>query len=272
MDQITVVYDAFGDVPGLVRDWGLALFLEVGGRRILFDTGNDSDVFARNVRALGIDLADLDAVVISHRHGDHTSGLRHLLESNPDVPIHVPAELFGVFGSVLPDDFSPQVEDLPRRMRYFGGEPPIARPTGTPWPGANFVPTDRASEILPGVVVVPTVSARPGTRELRELALVLSTDRGAVVVVGCSHPGIEEVLDACSAVRPELDLRLVVGGLHLVRSPGEEVTRVARSLHDRWRPDRIAPGHCTGEPAFAELKALFGERYEYAGLGAVLPV
>ena len=71
--RVTILYDAFGGRPGLIRDWGFAALVEYGGKRILFDTGNNAEIFARNVRALGVDLRRLDFAVISHRHGDHTS-------------------------------------------------------------------------------------------------------------------------------------------------------------------------------------------------------
>ncbi len=80
-NRVTILYDAFGNRPGLTRDWGFAALVEYGGKRILFDTGNNADVFARNVRALGVDLRRLDFVVVSHRHGDHTAGLNYLLRS-----------------------------------------------------------------------------------------------------------------------------------------------------------------------------------------------
>ena len=72
--EITVLYDAFGKSPAMRKDWEFSVFIEYGGKRILFDTGNNADIFAQNVRAKGVDLTKLDFVVISHRHGDHTSG------------------------------------------------------------------------------------------------------------------------------------------------------------------------------------------------------
>ena len=76
--RITVIYDAFGAPSSLIRDWGFAALVEYGGKRILFDTGNDATFFEQNVKQLGVDLARLDAVVISHRHGDPTTGLSYL--------------------------------------------------------------------------------------------------------------------------------------------------------------------------------------------------
>jgi len=90
--RITVLYDAFGAPSALERDWGFAALVEYGGRRILFDTGNDAAIFERNVKAIGADLTKLDAVLISHRHGDYTTGLGYLLEVNPGVRIFAPQE------------------------------------------------------------------------------------------------------------------------------------------------------------------------------------
>ena len=82
-NRITVLHDAFGSRSGLIKDWGFAALVEFEGRRILFDTGNGSPTFAANTDAAGVDLRTLDLVVISHRHGDHTSGLDHVLHVNP---------------------------------------------------------------------------------------------------------------------------------------------------------------------------------------------
>jgi 7,8-dihydropterin-6-yl-methyl-4-(beta-D-ribofuranosyl)aminobenzene 5'-phosphate synthase len=87
------------------KDWGFSAFIEYGGKRILFDTGNKADIFAHNVEAKGIDLKQLDFAVVSHRHGDHTSVLNHLLKVNPGVKIYAPQENFGVFGATLPGTF-----------------------------------------------------------------------------------------------------------------------------------------------------------------------
>lgn len=69
--QITVLYDAFGKPSAMQKDWGYAALIEYGGKRILFDTGNNGDILAQNAKAKGIDLSKLDFVVMSHRHGDH---------------------------------------------------------------------------------------------------------------------------------------------------------------------------------------------------------
>src|SRR5713226_4534596 len=73
--QITVLYDAFGKSSAMQKDWGYAALIEYGGKRILFDTGNNSDILAQNAKAKDVDLSKLDFVVMSHRHGDHMGGL-----------------------------------------------------------------------------------------------------------------------------------------------------------------------------------------------------
>jgi 7,8-dihydropterin-6-yl-methyl-4-(beta-D-ribofuranosyl)aminobenzene 5'-phosphate synthase len=264
--RATILYDAFGNSGHLKKDWGFAVLIEYSGKKMLFDTGNDARIFAANAHAVDVDLKDLDFVVISHRHGDHTSGLNHLLKVNPKVKIYAPAETFGVFGSTLPKGFYKSVNTLPDNMRYFNGAEPNAFSSGSPWPEANFAWVDSPMEIAPGFFLIPTVSKVTGTLELRELSLAIDTPNGLALVVGCSHPGVEEILSAASAVNSHINLLL--GGLHLVKTPDPEIERLANALHNEWKIDRIAPGHCTGEPAFAKLKQVFGDSYVYAGLGS----
>jgi 7,8-dihydropterin-6-yl-methyl-4-(beta-D-ribofuranosyl)aminobenzene 5'-phosphate synthase len=153
-------------------------------------------------------------------------------------------------------------------MRYFDGAEPAPLASGSPWPGANFEPIDAQTEVAPGVFLVPTISRNPGTLEMRELTLALKTPHGLALVVGCSHSGIEEILRASSSIDPRV--HLVIGGLHLVKAPNDEIDRLAHALHDEWKLDRIAPGHCTGEPAFAKLAEVFGQAYQYAGVGSIV--
>jgi 7,8-dihydropterin-6-yl-methyl-4-(beta-D-ribofuranosyl)aminobenzene 5'-phosphate synthase len=268
-NRITILYDAFGKNPALEKDWGFSALVEYDGRRILFDTGNNAEIFQRNVETLGVDLTRLDFVVISHRHADHISGISYVLKQNPRVKIYTPKEPFGLFGGSFPSDFYKHVETLPGEMRYFGGTPKDFR-SGTPWPEANFIPVDTVTELAPGISVVPTISNVPGTLELRELTLSIRTPKGQILVDGCSHAGIEKILEATSAL--DAHIYEVFGGLHLVKTPYEEIQRISVALHDKWKVERIAPGHCTGEPAFAALQKVYGPNYIYAGLGTVIPL
>jgi len=135
-------------------------------------------------------------------------------------------------------------------------------------PGANFQLVDKNTEIAPNIHLVTLVSDKPGTLELRELSLVINTSEGLVIVVGCSHPGIDKIVETATALNPHV--HIIIGGFHLVVAPDPDIERVVTALHDRFKVEYVAPGHCTGEPAFTALKKAFGDHYIYAGLGTTL--
>jgi len=266
--QITVLYDAFGKDSVMQKDWGYAAFVEYGGKRILFDTGNNPDTLARNAKAKGIDFSKLDFIVMSHRHGDHMGGLSYVLSVNPSVLIYAPKESFGVYGSDLPSTFYRKDPSLASEQRYYDGSPPEILRFGSAWPGANFRLVDKNTEIARNIHLITLVSDKPGTLELRELSLVINTSEGLVIVVGCSHPGIEKIVESATAINARV--HFIVGGFHLVVAPDTDIERIVTALHDRFSVEYVAPGHCTGEPAFAALRKAFGDHYIYAGLGTTL--
>jgi 7,8-dihydropterin-6-yl-methyl-4-(beta-D-ribofuranosyl)aminobenzene 5'-phosphate synthase len=150
-------------------------------------------------------------------------------------------------------------------MQYYDGKPPETIRHGTPWPEAEFVWIKETTEVSANVWLVSVVSDVPGTREMRELSLALRTGLGLVLVAGCAHPGIENILAASRAIQERV--YCIFGGLHLVLTKEPEVRRIAKALRDEWRVERIAPGHCTGEPGFLALSETFRDQYVYAGLG-----
>jgi 7,8-dihydropterin-6-yl-methyl-4-(beta-D-ribofuranosyl)aminobenzene 5'-phosphate synthase len=266
--QITVLYDAFGKSSTLQKDWGYSALIEYGGKRILFDTGNNPEILAHNATAKGVDLSTLDFVVMSHRHGDHMGGLAQVLKVNPKVKIYAPKEGFGVYGADLPSTFYRREPSLSADQRYYDGAPPEMMRFGSAWPGANFQLIDKNTEVASGIHLVTLVSDKPGTLELRELSLAIDTPEGMVIVVGCSHPGLDRIVEAASAVNPHI--HLIAGGFHLVVASDGDIAKIIQSLHDSYKIDYVAPGHCTGEPAFAGLHKAFGDHYLYAGLGTTL--
>jgi 7,8-dihydropterin-6-yl-methyl-4-(beta-D-ribofuranosyl)aminobenzene 5'-phosphate synthase len=268
--QITILYDAFGSDAAMKKDWGFSALVEVSGKRILFDTGNDPDIFAANIKAKNIDLTSIDFVVLSHRHSDHMAGLSHVLSVNPTIKIYAPREGFGIYGSSLPSSFYRKDESLPAEMRYYDGKPPEVMKFGTAWQRANIEPIDKTTEIAPGITLIALVSDAPGTKELKELSLAVNTADGIVLVVGCAHPGIEKIVEAAATVNPRI--RLITGGFHLVVASDEIIARAVAALKDTFKVENIAPGHCTGEPTFAALKQAYGDRYLYAGVGTSLPL
>jgi len=250
------------------KDWGFAALIEYGGKRILFDTGDNPDVLAHNTKAKDVDLSKLDFAILSHRHGDHMGGMEYLLSVNPRVRIYAPKENFGVYGFSLPGSFYRRDESLALEQRYYDGAPPSVMKFGSAWPRANFELIEKTIEIAPGIHLIALVSDKPTTLELRELSLAIDTPDGIVLVVGCSHPGIDKIVEAAASI--DQRVHLIVGGLHLVVARDEEIDKIVSTLHDKWGVEYVAPGHCTGEPAFAALKRAFGERYLYAGLGTTI--
>jgi 7,8-dihydropterin-6-yl-methyl-4-(beta-D-ribofuranosyl)aminobenzene 5'-phosphate synthase len=250
----------------MIQDWGYSAFVEYAGKRILFDIGNNPSIFAKNVRTAGVDLKKLDFVVLSHRHLDHTASLSHLLELNPDIKIYVPRD--GVFGGAIPSRFYRRQDSLPEEMRYFAGKPSEPLTSSKPWLAGKFVMVDSILEVVPGVHLISLVSESPGTKELPELSMAIETAKGLVVVAGCSHPGIERIVAAAAGIDPQV--HGVFGGLHLPTASDPEIARIAVALHDTYKVERIAPGHCTGEPAFYHFKKIWKDRYTYAGVGSVI--
>jgi len=269
--RITILYDAFGKTSTMTKDWGFSAYIEYGGKKILFDTGNNADIFAHNVQAKGIDLTKLDFAIVSHRHGDHTSGLNYLLKVNPTVKIYAPQENFGVFGAALPGTFYPRNEALPAEMRYFDGNPPEKLRFGSPWPEANFTWISKDTEIAPGFNIIALTGKWGADFELREISLAMDTPGGVVLVVGCSHTTIEKIVQQTKATINK-PIHLILGGLHLLPAKDDQIKAIAAFLHDDAKVEFVAPAHCTGEPAFGILKESFGDKYVYTGLGSTTVV
>jgi len=103
---------------------------------------------------------------------------------------------------------------------------------------------------------------------MNEVSMAIKTPHGLVVMVGCSHPGIEKILEA--AARIDSRIYTIFGGFHLVDIADAEVSSMVTRFRDKWKLARAAPGHCTGEFAFAEFNRVFGSQFDHAGVGAVI--
>jgi 7,8-dihydropterin-6-yl-methyl-4-(beta-D-ribofuranosyl)aminobenzene 5'-phosphate synthase len=183
--------------------------------------------------------------------------------------VYVPADGSNGFGGApIPDAFFRADDSLPAKMRYFEGTEPAHLTFGKLYDTGNFVLVNQLTEVSPGIFLVRTVSQKTASLELPELTLAIKRSNGLLLVDGCSHAGIEAILEAASAVDPRTEI--VFGGLHLVTTPLVEIDSLVENLKTKWKVQRIAPGHCTGEPAFARLRKAYGENYLYAGLGTTV--
>jgi 7,8-dihydropterin-6-yl-methyl-4-(beta-D-ribofuranosyl)aminobenzene 5'-phosphate synthase len=188
---------------------------------------------------------------------------------NPSVKVYVPKENFGVFGAALPGTFYKRDESLPPEMRYFDGKPPGTLRFGSAWPQGNFEWVTKTTEVAPGFHLILLKGPWGVDLDVMEVSLAIDTPDGIVLVVGCSHPTLEKIVEAAKAAINK-PVHLVFGGTHLLPAKPDQIKQIASSLRDHWKVAWIAPVHCTGEPAFAILKQSFGDRYLYAGLGTTL--
>jgi 7,8-dihydropterin-6-yl-methyl-4-(beta-D-ribofuranosyl)aminobenzene 5'-phosphate synthase len=282
-NSILNLYDAFGyQKRGTVLDWGFSALVHYNGKTILFDTGNSADHFEHNVKALGVDLNQVDIAVLSHRHVDHISGFDYMLKIKSTVKAYLPADsaLGAPIHFTVSRDTKESLAGLPPEQLYFGGKTnAIDYKPGERFHGANqeFVGTSR--EIAPGVYLIVTRSVmmgdfsayppnEPGHPDLEgfpELSLALKTEKGIVLITGCSHSKVEEIVRATKQYLGG-NIDLVEGGFHLLPYDASYISNIARLMKDDLGVRRVAPAHCTGNLAFKIFREMYGENYNYAGV------
>lgn len=264
---VTILYDAFGKDPHMRKDWGFAALVEHEGTTILFDTGNDPGILAANMAADGVDLDAVDFAVISHRHGDHIGGLSHVLDRRPELRVYTPRENFSVFGMEARSGFLAPAPELPAHLRYFDGAPPAMLHFGSAWVGGDFEWVGESREIAPGIHLIAEHGDWGVDLAVEEIALAIETERGVLLLVGCSHPRLATMIEA-TIRQTGAPVDSVMGGFHLLPAGSDQVLALAARLAREWKLRRVIPAHCTGEPAMALLRRALGGRFEEAGLGA----
>jgi hypothetical protein len=182
--------------------------IEVGARTILFDTGGDAETLLSNMAALKINPQQIEIVVLSHVHGDHTGGLFSLLELNNALTVYLPAS--------FPKDFKERVKTY----------------------GASVVEVQGPTEIIPGV----WSTGEMGTG-IKEQALVVQSPKGLLVVTGCAHPGVVNMVKRAKEITGD-KIHLMVGGFHMAgmsQKQIQEVSNPSKSLGWRKLPHATAP-------------------------------
>src|SRR6266567_3385914 len=282
-NYILNLYDAFGyQKRGTILDWGFSALVRYNGKTILFDTGNSADGFEHNVKALGVDLNQVDIAVLSHRHYDHISGFDYMLRVKPAVKVYLPAD--EALGAPLHFTFSKDTKEsltgLPPEQLYFGGKTnSIDYKPGERFHGANAEFVGASREIAPGVHLIVTRSVmmgdfsayppnEPGHPDLAgfpELSLALKTEKGVVLITGCSHSKVEEIILATKKYLGS-HIELVEGGFHLFPYDEDYISKLTRQMKDELGVRRVAPAHCTGNLAFKIFRDVYGENDNYAGV------
>jgi 7,8-dihydropterin-6-yl-methyl-4-(beta-D-ribofuranosyl)aminobenzene 5'-phosphate synthase len=214
-------------------DWGYSCLIEGTEKKILFDAGTKPDVFFSNVETLGVDLSDVEIVVISHEHGDHTGALPRVLEDTTKVSVYHPVS--------FSDEFVQSVKQ--------GNATPI--------------PVDQPVEICKDVYLTGEMGD-----DIKEQSLIMKTGAGLVVITGCSHPGIVQILERTKKLHDE-DIYMAFGGFHLMRHSDEAVSEIIRRFK-QLGVKRCGAMHCTGDEQIESFKEAYSESFIPMGVGKVL--
>jgi 7,8-dihydropterin-6-yl-methyl-4-(beta-D-ribofuranosyl)aminobenzene 5'-phosphate synthase len=286
-DVVVNLFDPFGRATlGTTQSWGYSAIVRHRGRTILFDSGSNADVLAGNAAALGIDLRDVDIGILSHDHPDHSGGFDYLFSINPRAVLYAPSEFnLGSDIEIHTASPDPTLPELSKDQQYWEGTTTVrsTQVSGRYW-GRRVQFVKGTRDIAPGVALIATASpnlgsfsvyppneSKPQMEGLRELSLVLDTRDGDVLVVGCSHSGIETIVQATRALhhRP---IDLATGGFHLLPYDRTAIEALAQRLRDKYDIRRLAPAHCTGHLGFQLLQREFAEHYLVGGLGSEVPI
>jgi 7,8-dihydropterin-6-yl-methyl-4-(beta-D-ribofuranosyl)aminobenzene 5'-phosphate synthase len=230
--NITVVYDNNPHKRGLESRWGFSCLIGGAEKTILFDTGPNSSLLG-NMGKLAVEPDSIDMVVLSHIHPDHTGGLESFLETKPDVTVY------------LPESFPKGFKD---KVRGYG---------------ARVVEGEQPMEICADVHSTGQLG-----KWIKEQALIIRTDKGLILIMGCAHPGIVNIVNAAKDLLKE-DILFVMGGFHLEwagKSKIEKIISTFKQLGVRY----AGPCHCTGAKARKLFEEHFGRNYINIGAGKVI--
>ena len=267
--SITILSDNHA-AYGLEAEHGFALWIEVGGHHILFDTGR-GEAMLKNAEALGIDLSVTDSVVLSHGHYDHTGCLPAVLAMAPRAHLYLHPDALRVRYSI---------HETPKRIGM--PEPSLATIRALADARCSWITTSCA--IADGVILsgsVPRSTAYEDTGGpffldeagtcadpiADDLSLCIETSAGLVVCLGCCHAGVVNTLHYCAGLVGTRPLDAVLGGMHLLHASEERLVKTAEALKAYTIP-RVVPCHCSGDAASAFLAQRLGPSVQqgYAGL------
>ena len=260
---------------GLIGEHGFSALAERGDTRILFDTGQGY-ALVHNARIMGVDLSSIDAVVLSHGHYDHTGGLAELLKGvgRKDIFAHP-----GIFMSRFVEglDGSREPIGMPFTRAYLEGL------------GADFTLSDTPQLIAEGISTtgeVPRETAfekgdttlylceeHGGGRDPHDddLSLVVAGESGLLVLLGCAHAGLVNILNHVQKLYPDVPIKAVVGGTHLGFSGEEQMAGTIEAMADLG-VEKVGASHCTGLAGSARLREALGDSFFFAGVGSVFEV
>jgi 7,8-dihydropterin-6-yl-methyl-4-(beta-D-ribofuranosyl)aminobenzene 5'-phosphate synthase len=233
--KITILYDNYSWTEGSEPDWGFSCLIEGAEKTILFDTGTRADILQRNMERLNVDIKKIQQIVISHNHGDHTGGLSWVLEKNPNTSVYFPVS--------FPESFSQEIEKV----------------------NARAIRVDKSMEICKNVFSTGEMGD-----SIREHSLILDTPKGLVIVTGCSHQGVVEILRLAKRVYKK-DIYLIFGGFHLMNHSDSQVKDIISEFR-KLGVSKCGPTHCTGDRAIQLFKEDYKENYMRMGVGKIVKI
>jgi len=232
---ITVIYDNYEYDKKLQTGWGFSCLVEFGDKNILFDTGGDSPTLLGNMEKLDIDMKKIDAIVLSHIHGDHVGGLKGVLKINPDVTV------YGL--KSFPKDFKDEIKSY----------------------GSNYTDVGEPIKIFDGVYT----TGEMGT-SIKEQSLVLKTDKGIFVVTGCAHPGIVSIVKKAKEIT-NADIYLVFGGFHLGSASDADLDQIINAFREMG-VKKAGPCHCSGDRCRELFKEEYSNDFVEIGVGKIIEI
>lgn len=250
-------------------EWGLAVHIDYNGHSILLDAGT-TGVFAENADSMGIDLAKVEFGVLSHAHYDHSDGLEMFFERNDEAKFYLrkscEENCYSKKGGTelsyigIKEGYLERFAD---RFKFIDGDLEVI-------PGVTLLPhkTEGLESVgeHAGMYVKIRGKFQPDAFD-HEQSLVFDTEKGLVIFNSCSHGGADNIIKEVAATWPDKHICAYIGGLHLFRSPDEEVYEFARRVRETGIK-KIYTGHCTGERAMEILEEELGDVIEelYTGL------
>jgi 7,8-dihydropterin-6-yl-methyl-4-(beta-D-ribofuranosyl)aminobenzene 5'-phosphate synthase len=272
--RITIICENTAASAGLIGEHGFSALIERGREKVLFDTGQRLGLM-HNAKLLGVDLTGIKEVVLSHGHYDHTGGLKDLL-----------LETGGVRITAHPHIFQAKYTRRNGELRYIGI--PFSPEAIEGW-GGDLMFSEAAVEVSPGITTTGVVSritpfegkdkdllvkTDNGFKEdelLDDLSLIIDTPQGTIVLLGCAHAGLINILSHVKDLTGKDSFHWVLGGTHLGFYGPERLEEVIGELRS-FPIDNIGVSHCTGLYAGVRLAQEMGDRLHFCNVGAVIEV
>jgi 7,8-dihydropterin-6-yl-methyl-4-(beta-D-ribofuranosyl)aminobenzene 5'-phosphate synthase len=262
---------------GFLAEWGLSILVEVDGLRILMDTGLSFST-AHNAKLMGIDLSTIDRIVLSHGHADHTGGLREVLKIKGEVEVIAHPDIWAPKYVRRDGEKEEQYNGIPFSRveleslgaRFNLAKEPIHITEHVMTTGE--IPMLSSYEDIEDNLFVKEGSVLQPDKLADDLALVIDTEFGLVVILGCAHRGIVNTLRHAQNLTGKNLVYAAIGGTHLFRASDERIERTIADLKDMGI-QRMGVSHCTGFYASARLAREFGDIFflNNAGTRLTLP-